>query len=101
MLLLDYVILGSVSALAVGSLVFPSKRRLRVVSIFAMALLATFYTVLRPGARAALAYHQSKGGVWSEEWLAGVESYLAVTRHDSAATLLLMLLLTIMALRSK
>ena len=98
---LDALILLPTAALAVAAIAWPSNRRLRIASVLALAAVAFGYTVLRPSPRAALAYHESIGGIWSKEWLAGVESVLAVTRHLPTVVLIAALLLAVIALRSK
>ena len=107
----DALILVPVTALAIAAIIFASNRLLRVTSVIARLLRVTSvialiavafgYTVFRPSARAALAYHKSSGGVWSKEWLEGVESMLAVSRHLPVVVLVAALLLGIVALRSK
>ena len=98
---LDALILLPTSALAVAAIALPSNRRLRIVSVLALAAVAFGYTIFRPSSRAALAYHESLGGAWSKDWLAGVESVLAVTRHLLTVVLVAALLLAVIALRSK
>jgi hypothetical protein len=98
---LDAFILATVAVLAIASIFLPANRRLRIASIISLAAVALGYTVFRPSARAALAYHESLGGAWSKDWLAGVESMLAVTRHLPTVVLLAALLLAVIALRSK
>ena len=98
---LDVFILGSAAALAVAAILVPASRRLRIAAVLSLAAVALGYTLLRPSPRAALAYHQSTGGVWSQEWLAGVESMVAVGRHLPTVVLLAALLLAVIALRSK
>jgi hypothetical protein len=97
----DALILAPVALLAIAAIARPANRRLRIASGISLALVALGYTVLRPSARAARTYHEGSGGVWSEEWLAGVESMLAVTRHVPTVVLLAALLLAAIALRSK
>lgn len=98
---LDALILFPTAALAVSAIALPSHRRLRIVSILVLAAVAFGYTVFGPSPRAALAYHESLGGTWSKEWLAGVESILAVTRHLPTVVLVAAVLLAAIALRSK
>ena len=98
---LDALILAPVAVLAIAAILMPSNRRLRIASVISLAAVALGYTLFRPSPRAALAYHESIGGAWSKEWLAGVESLLAVTRHLPTVVLLAALLLAVIALRSK
>lgn len=98
---LDALVLLPTAALAVAAIALPSNRRLRIVSVLALATVAFGYTIFRPSPRAALAHHESLGGVWSKDWVAGVESVLAVTRHFPTVVLLAALLLAVIALRSK
>jgi hypothetical protein len=99
--IVDAFILAPVAVLAIAAIALPANRRLRIASVISLAAVALGYTVFRPSARAALAYHESIGGVWSKEWLAGAESMLAVTRHLPTIVLLAALLLSAIALRSK
>ena len=69
--------------------------------ILVLSAVAGAYTILRPGIRTALAYHEKLGGTWSEDWLAGVTSYLAVTRHFSTVVFVAALLLAAIAIRSR
>ena len=98
---LDALILAPVAVLAIAAVFLPDSRRLRVASVLSLAAVALGYTLFRPSPRAALAYHESIGGAWSKDWLAGVESMLAVTRHLPTVVLLAALLLAVIALRSK
>ena len=98
---LDALILLPAIALAVAAIALPFNRRLRIASVLALAVVAIGYTAFRPTARSALAYHESVGGAWSKDWLAGVESILAVTRHLPTVVLVAALLLAVIALRSK
>ena len=97
----DALILVPVAVLAIAAVTRPANRRLRIASVISLALVALGYTMLRPTARAARAHYESSGGVWSEEWLAGVQSILAVTRHMPTVVLFAALLLAVIALRSK
>jgi hypothetical protein len=97
----DAFILAPVAALAIAAMALPANRRLRVAAIISLAAVALGYTFFGPSARTALAYHESVGGSWSKEWLAGVESMLAVSRHLPTVVLLAALLLAAIALRSK
>jgi hypothetical protein len=99
--LTDFLIFGAVLVLTIFALAIPKSRYLRISAIFSLAAVATGYTLMRPGVRAALNYHQHMGGTWSKEWLAGVESLLAVTQHFSTIVLVAALLLAVIALRSK
>jgi hypothetical protein len=98
---LDALILAPVAILAIAAIVLPANPRLRIASVISLAAVALGYTLFRPSTRAALAYHESIGGAWSKDWLAGVESVLAVTRHLSIVVLFAALLLAVFALRSK
>jgi len=98
---LDAFILAPVAVLAIVAIFLPANRHLRIASVIALAAVALGYTLFRPSPRAALAYHESIGGTWSKEWLAGVESMLAVTQHLPTIVLLAALLLAVIALRSK
>jgi len=98
---LDALILAPVGVLAIAAILMPANRRLRIASVFSLAAVALGYTLFRPSPRAALAYHESIGGAWPKEWLAGVESVLVVTRHLPTVVLLAALLLAVIALRSK
>ena|SRR6266496_2808481 len=97
----DYIICCIAFALAAAAIVAPSRGRLRVAAILVLTAVATAYTILRPGVRTALAYREKLGGAWSEDWMAGVTSYLAVTRHFSTVVLAAALLLAVVALRSR
>jgi hypothetical protein len=97
---LDALILAPVAALAIAAIFLPANRRLRIASVITLTAVALGYTLFRPP-RAALAYHESVGGAWSKDWLAGVESMLAITQHLSTVVLLAALWLAAIALRSK
>src|SRR5690606_19324643 len=97
----DALVLVPVAVLAIAAIAQPANRRLRIASVTSLVLVALCYTVLRPSARAARTYYESSGGVWSEQWLAGVQSMLAVTRHMPTVVLLAALLLAVIALRSR
>jgi hypothetical protein len=98
---IDALILAPVALLAIAAITLPANRGLRIASVVSLAAVALGYTLLRPSARAALAYHENTGGTWSKDWLAGVESVLAVTQHLPTVVLLAALLLAVIALRSK
>lgn len=99
--IVDIFILAPVVVLAIAAAASPANRRLRIASVISLAAVALGYTAFRPSVRAALAYHQSIGGAWSKDWLAGAESMLAVSRHLPTVVLLAALLLAVIALRSK
>ena len=96
----SYITFCIALALAIAAIVAPARARLRLCAVVVLAGIAAFCTLLRPGPRAALAYHESHGGSRSEDWLAGVQSYLHVTQHFSTVVLVAALLLAIIALRS-
>jgi|SRR5438093_11969075 len=98
---IDYLIFCLALALAATAIIAPTRRRVRVAAILVLSAVAGAYTILRPGIRTALAYHEKLGGTWSEDWLAGVTSYLAVTRHFSTVVFVAALLLAAIAIRSR
>ncbi len=98
---LDALVLLPAAAVALVAIALPSDRRLRIVSVLALAAVALGYTLFRPGTRAALTYHESIGGAWSKDWLAGAEAMLAVIGHLPMVVLVAALLLAAIALRSK
>jgi hypothetical protein len=98
---IDLFILAPAAALALAAIFRPSNRRLRIAATIALAAVAFGYTAFRPSPRAALAYHESLGGAWSKDWVAGAESVLAVSRHFPTVVLAAALLLAIIALRSR
>ena len=98
---LDAIVLVPTAILAIAAIALPRKRALHMVSVIALGLVVTGYTVFRPNGRAALAYYESMGGSWSQEWLAGVQSLLAVTRYFPWIVAGAALLLAVIAWRSR
>lgn len=99
--LLDLLILAPVAVLAALAIWRPTNRKLLISAVAAVATVAVGYTLFRPSARAAAAYHESQGGAVSQAFLDGVVSMLAVSRHIPTVVLVAALTLEVLALRSK
>ena len=97
----DLIIFGIAATLTIAAILLPSNRRVHIAAVLSLAAIALGYTILRPGARAALAHYKQQGGINTAEWLAGVTSLLEVTRHFSTVVVVAALLLALLALRSK
>jgi len=100
-LTIDIAIFVVASVLAIASIARPASRRLRIASVLVLVGVIAIYVIFRPGGRAAVVYHVEHGGVVSEEFLAGLRAFEAVTWQFSVYVLVAAILLAVIALRQK